>query len=309
MKNILESFNESMAKDFVKMFPKYKIPYLKEFAYYLNVQSKLYEDLETHLLMYLNSYNTFDKEKFESYKDYKYSFMNSVIRDLKDGGDLNQLNELKLPEHNYSLKENKQFKEEKLYLSLDLISANFQVLNKYIFDSSYSDFREFIINYTQDECLINSKTIRQFIFGNLNPKRLISLQKYEMHQVEKELIKLCFEEFIFSKNADEIVLEFDNYNQIKPILELLKSNFGTDLKLRPTIFGIKFKEQVDRVIIKETYDNTISKMIIEKELIYGRGDRFFLNLPSILPSHKFDIRDSYSKYLNNIKQSITINID
>lgn len=99
----------------------------------------------------------------------------------------------------------------KYFCSIDMRRANFQVMR--LFDKSMvfdcDTYEEFISKFTDSEYIRESKYTRQVIFGNLNPKRQIHMEKYYMTQVLKFLLekRLIAQDSIRVLNNDEIVLE------------------------------------------------------------------------------------------------------
>lgn len=108
----------------------------------------------------------------------------------------------------------------KTFISIDLKKANFQSLKyfsrkfgKEIFQGKES-WEEYLSLFTQEKTKINSKHLRQVIFGALNPSRVTNYEKKLMCEL---LIKILYEfpewkEKVVSLNTNEIVIEIDNYN-------------------------------------------------------------------------------------------------
>ena len=99
-----------------------------------------------------------------------------------------------------------------MFISFDMKKANFQTLRyvnpKIVFNSE--TYEEFIGLFTDLEYIKNSKYTRQVIFGNMNPKRIMTLEK----MLTNELASKISEEYkeipleLFSLNADEIIFKF-----------------------------------------------------------------------------------------------------
>lgn len=117
-----------------------------------------------------------------------------------------------------------QDSEQKYYLSIDLKSANFTALhfvNPNILKNTRS-YKEFVRYVLDNEFFIDyfseSKYCRQVIFGQLNPSRQITVEKYIITKLLNYIFKnissipcyYCLEQI----NSDEIVFCFT-----KPILE------------------------------------------------------------------------------------------
>ena len=120
------------------------------------------------------------------------------------------------------------------YISIDMVKANFSALvtyslqNGYNFFSSYN-YEDFISTFTDMNHIKNSKYIRQVIFGNCNPKRVINYESVLMYS----LLDLLFENNLVADSdvvavlADEIVLNADNVDESK-LIEHLEMFSNTD---------------------------------------------------------------------------------
>lgn len=95
-----------------------------------------------------------------------------------------------------------------LFVSIDMIQANFTALHIYngdIFDGAEC-WEEFISRFTDNAHIINSKYIRQVIFGACNPKWQIRYEKYLMGILLDHLIKTIPNINVYSYGDDENIL-------------------------------------------------------------------------------------------------------
>lgn len=149
----------------------------------------------------------------------------------------------------------------KKLISIDLSKANFQAMN--FFDKRILDansYEEFIRKYTNEEYIINSKYIRQVIFGNLNSKRLGTIEKYMIYQIVEKLEPLGYK--IILVTDDEIVLEGDEdiYNNIVNIVNEMPIKVAIELFILKTLRnenGQPFKS--DKFYVKEFISYTDKK--------------------------------------------------
>jgi len=99
--------------------------------------------------------------------------------------------------------------DKKSFISVDMRKANFSSL--YHYDPSIfggADFwEEFLGRHTTNQHILSSKYVRQVIFGNCNPKRHITYEKFLMDNVLQSLNNelSILDRFVFFSN-DEIVL-------------------------------------------------------------------------------------------------------
>lgn len=95
----------------------------------------------------------------------------------------------------------------KQLISIDLSKANFQAMNfvdKRILNAD--TYKEFVGRYTNYEYIINSKYIRQIIFGNITKNhRLDTVEMFMTYQIVEKLEELGYN-IILVKN-DEVVIE------------------------------------------------------------------------------------------------------
>ena len=100
----------------------------------------------------------------------------------------------------------------KTFLSIDLKKANFQALRKVgvVKGKTYEDF---LSQWTDSEYFKKSKYTRQVIFGKLNPKRTIAVEKYIMQEIKKWFESYKFKGLkLVAFKADELIYEITETN-------------------------------------------------------------------------------------------------
>ena len=130
----------------------------------------------------------------------------------------------------------------KRFISIDLKKANFQAL-KFVGVLNDNTYEDFIKKYGGDDYIVNSKYLRQVIFGKMNPSRQIKVEKYLMFQIY-EAIKEVTDRYglvIFSMNSDEIIYEVPN-----------EFNYWDSRKLIPEIHRI-VEEKLNKIEIKTQF--------------------------------------------------------
>ena len=101
-----------------------------------------------------------------------------------------------------------------MFVTYDMKKANFQAL-KYANPAIVYDmptYETFIGKFTDLDYIKKSKYTRQVIFGKMNPKRTMNLEKYITNEFAKSLQYFSFGEnklSLFSLNADEIIFKFN----------------------------------------------------------------------------------------------------
>lgn len=111
-------------------------------------------------------------------------------------------------------------------ISIDLEKANFNCLNLFGLkdELKVKSYNEFMKRFTQYDYFLNSKTIRQVIFGDLNPSRQQKVQRYIIDNLcTKLLVAGCK---ISSASSDEIIISSDiSVAEVKNILRDVPDEF------------------------------------------------------------------------------------
>ena len=189
----------------------------------------------------------------------------------------------------------------KIFLSIDLKKANFQALRFYnpeiVFDAK--TYEDFIGHFTDLEYIKKSKFTRQVIFGKMNPKRTIILEKYLMNNIltsTNELIfKIINENEVVSFCTDEIILELKNYdinmdcellcNKLK---DTIKIYYGIDVDVEIFILrGHKFKTHRNGNIM--TYEKEF--MIDKKSELMCVPSIYFAQIYKLLNGQALNEKD------------------
>lgn len=125
----------------------------------------------------------------------------------------------------YNIRQSDVYKQPNIghkFISIDMSKANFSALvyfakqNNVEFCESY-DWEDFISRFTDIEHIKESKYIRQVVFGNCNPRRQVTYEKYLMSKVLDKLIinlQLFSINDVYSLCSDEIILNADNLSEI-----------------------------------------------------------------------------------------------
>lgn len=147
----------------------------------------------------------------------------------------------------------------KRFISIDMSKANFSALVAYgrtIGTEFFKNFnyREFMEQFTDVEHIINSKYIRQVIFGNCNPKRQVTYEKYLMGTLLNKLFnkEVINENSVKSLCSDEIILFADglDISKIKNIIDEMSS----EIPLKLEVFELG-KIEGSEAYIKKIYNN------------------------------------------------------
>lgn len=222
--NISNKLKQRFCKDVGVSISVYEEPYFSERIELYDVKEKWDLFLET-----LKDFNN-EQEYFAFYNNLK----DDIINHIKEKSAYKKFNNQDMQQYfkkNYNIKSKSIYKPTnigKILVSIDMKKANFTCLR--YFDSSifneHLSWEEFLSDFTDNKHIISSKYIRQVIFGNLNPKRQVTYQKYMMSIILDELLKsIPIDDIEFYSN-DELVLVNNNYtiNIVKNICNSMKFN-------------------------------------------------------------------------------------
>lgn len=166
-----------------------------------------------HLLEY--KYNSDIEAYFEEYNNVKDEVIKYIIKSeayIKlNNCDMNMF------KVNSSIPKAQLFTDKnvgKTFISIDMEKANFSSLVAFAkmheleFYANF-DYTDFMSQFTNDDWIINSKYIRQVIFGHCNPKRQMGYSRFLMKLLLDDLFeqKIVSILNIHSYNYDEIIIE------------------------------------------------------------------------------------------------------
>ncbi len=193
---------------------------------------------------FVSEVSKFGSEK--SYMDAYGDLKERVISDIKGTEGYREFNECDMnwfPVKKCNISSGSLFNHSNInsgFISFDLVKGCYTAL-KY-FDSSIvgnsETYEEFISRYTDVQHFIESKYIRQVIFGNCNPRRQTTIEKHMMSFVLEEVLKVLRLEDIRIFTCDEVI----TYNKledtvISKIVSKMKQEHGFDVRVERFIVG------------------------------------------------------------------------
>ena len=273
-------------KSFSKMFGL-NIPYYEHFDYYVEQLAKTerHKDIKELLLMFTeleselthsllpNSFGAKDMYEF------RMSMMKEVSKFLKES---HPYMEMTLDKNLLTLPSNRNFtyQEGVKYVSVDMVQTNWNSIKKYDqFNALGETYNDLLDKFDFPEVFRRSKSMRQFIFGNVNP----ALQQKVERNMMQEIVRQFSDDFdIECVRHDEVIFTFDDYSDLAPFLEL-DSN-----KWRLKIFTVERKMDSK---LNTIYNHNGEELY--KELVGVPGNLFYMRLKQHLTGEKLDIRDLY----------------
>ena len=256
------------------------VPEYEHFDYYINQFSKLekWKNIKKLIKIYEEA-----EEKYGDLYEYRLKKSNEIIEYLKNTRAYNELQDDNLLPDLPTTK-NFEYSEDKKYISIDINKANWVVLKKY--DPEFApelgdSYEDFISKFDVPEIFNHSKQLRQYIFGNINPKKQGKAQRVVTQSILNKYNHLNLD--IACIKNDEVIYSFESFNQIEEILT------SVDKK----IFKIKL------FTVKRVQDFRINTFLSEsgeelyKEMVGCNGNQFFMNLKNHIFEEPLDIRDLY----------------
>jgi hypothetical protein len=256
------------------------VPEYEHFDYYINQFSKLekWKNIKDLIKIYEEA-----EENYGDLYEFRLKKSNEIINYLKSTRAYNELQDDNLiPD--YPTTKNFEYSEDKKYISIDIKKANWIVLKNY--DPEFApelgdSYEDFISKFDVPEIFNHSKQLRQYIFGNINPKRQGKAQRVITQSILNKYNRLNLD--IACIKNDEVIYSFESFDQIQEILTSVDKE----------IFKIKL------FTVKRVQDFRINTFLSEsgeklyKEMVGCNGNQFFMNLKNYIFEEPLDIRDLY----------------
>lgn len=223
----------------------------------------------------LEYYNT-EQDFYEDYNRVK----ESIIEHIKQTPGYQRFNELDMNQYkaiNSGYPSKDVYKEpnnEKWFLSIDMIQANFTSLNCFepsIFNSCC--WEDYISRFTNNTHFIQSKYMRQVIMGALNPKRQTTYEKHLMDFIMTEIVSAGYANQIEVFTNDEIVIRMDSASDYNSILRHLDSTTSDSIRLKTTLFKLTRNKNYSGYIL-HTYDYLTEAMLQNNQLPAAKEIKF-----------------------------------
>jgi hypothetical protein len=267
-------------RTFVKLFDL-NVPEYEHFDYYVEQYSRLprWKDLKNKIKIYQD----FESLVEDPYK-YKLEKAGQIIDFLKSTRAHNELNDDNLiPD--YPTNKNFEYSEGDKYLSIDINLANWVVLKKYdpeFLNELGDTYQSLLEKFDVHPIFFNSKQFRQYIFGNLNPKKQIKAQRVIIEDLIKSISNYS-KLNIFCIKHDEVIYKFTDYNDVRNIISPLDQDL-----FKYKIFTVKRCEDFRINNFYDEFGNFISN-----ELSGCNGNKYFIYLKKYILNEPLDIRDLY----------------
>lgn len=217
-----KEFYYRLAKDFdlpFNIFDRKMIDYYKK-----NFSEIWPTDKEALLHNSLVNYNV----EMNKFNEYLNAWTDGILKDIENSDEYKAFNESDMSrfytpdifDNNGVKVGNRQVYTKEnvgnVFMSIDLKKANFQALKFVgVIGKEYKTYEQFIERKTGNLYLPQSKHKRQVLFGKLNPKRIITVEKFMMYILYKN-VKIRLEENgwghlinLYSINSDELIFKYE----------------------------------------------------------------------------------------------------
>jgi hypothetical protein len=266
-------------KDFIKLFDL-NIPNIDHFDYYLSQLSKTDKFSDIYYLMEL-----FEKadQIIDDFYDFKITKANEIVNFIKSSNTYTELT-LDKNQFDYPVSKSIHYDEDKIYLSVDLKSANWISLKKFDQQNELGDSYEGFLNkFNMPKVFSKSKYLRQFIFGNVNPKKQ---QKIQRNIIQSEIVRRFDTQFqIEGVKNDEVIFSINTFEESNDIIRNIDNN-----RFHSKIFKIN---RVEDFRIFNYYNE--NGEFIKKDIVGCSGHQFYWKLKEHITGEKIDIRDLFFK--------------
>lgn len=189
-----------------------------------------------------------------------------------------------------------------MLVSIDFSSANYSVLKTFDKDGELEkDWKSLCEKFGLHKALINSKSFRQIVFGNTNPKRFQTIQHSKIMKVLamlKEEYKVKDENIVFIAH-DEIILKVSSANNTVWLMDQIDKHIApkVEMPVKYTFFTLnKIKKNVfvkEVCSINPSFNEPHSYVFREEyKTLHGvPGHKYFLYFKKYILKEEIDERD------------------
>lgn len=182
----------------------------------------------------------------QEYFEYYNKLRDKIINHIKEKPEFQQFNTcdmnlFRVDTHGISRKDIYHAGNDgRCLVSIDLKKANFQALKHFNpkIVNGCKTYEDFVRQFTDFKSIINSKYVRQVIFGNANPSRQVTYERYLMHFVLEEILKYLGVSQVLVYTDDEIV--FEDTDKTETIREAINKLSGQlDIEFHFDVFQLR----------------------------------------------------------------------
>lgn len=296
-------------EEFCKLY-KINIPVESEFEYYVEIlkhSNEYKHSLDKTIVLFSDLEKYVSENDFSSVRSYKNQCLDALKKYIVEHCKAyKSMLECKLPSKKLDTKNCiNEINDGQYLISLDFKSANFNVLKTFDIpvNSELTTWEDLCNMFDIHPALSGSKSFRQIVFGNTNPKRLQIFQHENILNV-MESLKETFgykdDDFI-SISHDELILKVENpyrVHEISNIKDYLSIS-ANGMPIRTTLFSLKKIKK--NTFVKTIYDwsverkDTLPKELLLKnsyDILHGvPGNKFYMYFKKYIINQDIDERD------------------
>lgn len=261
-------------KSFCKLFDL-NVPSYDDFDYYRSLYRRVgrHSDIDELVDMYEQLEETVD-DMFA----YRMECTNRLVEYIESTRAFNDLNlDPMVPD--LPVNKSFEFKEGRYYVSFDLRKANWQAVKSYdpdFVNEMRDSWEELVESLGIPPLFSKSKQLRQYVFGNLNPKRLMKVQRRMVQSLIDVMPKPdCV-------RHDEVILSFDGLDAASALASTSTENFRSKVFTVDVRDGYRINNYIDR-----------EGNVYDREPVGCNGHRYFMVLKQDVFGEKLDVRDLY----------------
>lgn len=276
----------SYLSELQKLYPTFKIPYEKEADYYIGLLLEGNPELGVDLKNVQDFRNQVGEENMSKVK---MKLFDEVLEFFKlNGWDTSKVDH---KQFDCNFKEiNSSLYKEKIptsFISIDLKEANWQAF-KHIFNLKELDsFSEFLIKWHgAHPAIANSKSFRQFIFGNTNPKLLQKVQRKMITEIEKKLTIELGSLPLIVRKSDELILPGWHFAGVS-------TDINAPYDVRRSFYTTEMTSNFGETVRIKTIIKAVNES--KRKLQEVPGNRFFIHYKTLILGMELDERDFYFK--------------
>lgn len=286
-------------KEFCKLY-KINIPIDAEFDYYISVLKKSKEFQQSMLDIHMKNFAELEAAA-GTQGVYAYTLdMHLTLKEYIMSSDAyHKMMEAEFPKVKHFKRDWTEIAAEQgcMLMSLDFTSANYNVLKT--FDTT-NELKESWVDLCRflriPDSITYSKSFRQMVFGQTNPKRLQTFQHSRIMQILEKLGELgCADEQIMFISPDEIVIRIDNAAYASKLYGLINSFTElTGMPIKEKYFS--YKKVKKNLFVRSNYrlTNVGEDSILEFDFdsLHGApGNKFYMFFKQFILNEPFDYRD------------------
>ena len=303
----LSDFNKKLARTFVKDFG-IPVSVISEAHFFYMMHSLGYTHEWSFLVKTLNSFPGIFESQVEQFLSERDRIRDEIVKEITNRPEYQKFNTCDMNVYKHADIQVSKNKEYTQYISIDLKNANIQALHYVnpeitLGENTWDGLVQRINGHnSMSEYIIASKRFRQVVFGMLNPKRAVVVEKYMISKVYDVLFRSNYSlTDVVSFNNDEIVFGTDF-----PVCSGFSEDF-TELILRETGFDVHvrtYNKRVVRMRNLSNYDLTQKFDLIT----YGDGKTKMRGVPGYLHAIVYQLARGRSVN-NNHRHFMNDNMD